>query len=59
VDGFPVHAVIVDRQTIRHDSTATGDRRVDGRAVHPTSAVSAEKKTSPALLAARAFNEGF
>jgi hypothetical protein len=46
VDGFPVHAVIVDSKIIRHESGADNDHRVDGSAVHPTD------KKSPCGIAA-------
>ena len=36
MDGFPVHAVIVDGSVIVREIGAVTYHRVDGRAVHPT-----------------------
>jgi hypothetical protein len=49
VDGFAVHAAIVDGRIIMHEIGADIDRRVDGEAVHPT------KTKSPAASLQRGF----
>jgi hypothetical protein len=38
VDGFPVHAVMVGGYRIAHDIGTLAYHRVDGGAVHPTTA---------------------
>ncbi len=38
VDGFAVHAVIVIGSAFAPDDLAANHHRVDGRAVHPTTA---------------------
>jgi hypothetical protein len=36
VDGYAVHAVMVNTKFIRHEIGTDADHRVDGAAVHPT-----------------------